>query len=145
MKATIIDEFSGTQPGFKGLGINKRLYGRADLTLPEQSPVELAALVVPASSDRPNSARAAVHGDGSAFEIGSAIFAIFRPESLHRFVRKAGQRFDLQQTLAQARFGDILQRAVDRRVDPEAAVVELIAVDDQLQLPQDRVHCPIFL
>ena len=60
-------------------------------------------------------------------------------------MRKARQRLDLLESPLEASLGDALQRSVDRRVDFQSSVVELVAVDHELEFSENGIHRPVVL
>ena len=113
----------------EGQGVNKRLERGADLSIcRRQCAIEFTLGIIAATDERSNAAAGIVDHDDCAFQIGHrGVFALFR-RFVIRFERmmKIGLMFNFDQRRFERLRRDVLHSRIERGVDVESALVDLI-------------------
>ena len=133
----------------KSDGINERLECGTDLSIRRrESAIELALRIIAATDERADAAAAVVDRHQRAFQIwhGGIGFTV-----LGHFVICLDWMIEIRLMLdfcklrLERRLRGVLHLRVERGVNKETAVVDLILSEQQVQIALHRIHCVILL
>ena len=128
--------------------VNKRLERRTDLPVRRsQSAIEFTLRIIASADESADTAARIVDRYERALEVWHRrIFALLRrPIAGFRRMMKIRLVLDLGQLRFERLRRGGLDRRIERRVNEQAAVIDLILREEQIQIPLDRVHRIIFL